>query len=67
METISPSDIAQRLAELRCEHRRLDAEIAVCPANSEDEMQIKRLKKRKLLLKDRIAQLEAALTPDEPA
>lgn len=67
METINPSDIAQRLAELRSEHRRLDAEIAVCPANSEDELRIKRLKKRKLLLKDRIALLEAILTPDEPA
>lgn len=32
-----------------------------------DELAVKRLKKRKLLLKDQIARLESALIPDEPA
>ncbi len=63
-----PADIALRLAELRCEHRALDHEIASRVASLQaDELAIKRLKKRKLQLKDCIARLESALIPDEPA
>lgn len=36
-------------------------------ANGEDELEAKRLKRRKLQLKDRIAKLEDMLIPDEPA
>jgi len=62
------SRIAQRIAALRQEHRDLDAAIARLQADIEaDELAVKRLKKRKLLLKDSIAKLESALIPDEPA
>jgi len=62
------SRIAQRVATLRQEHRELDAAIARLQADIEaDELAVKRLKKRKLLLKDNIAKLESALIPDEPA
>ena len=60
--------ISQRLAQLRLEHRDLDSAIARLQADIEaDELSVKRLKKRKLLLKDNIARLESALIPDEPA
>lgn len=60
--------IAQRVIALKLEHRDLDAAIAKLQADVEtDELTIKRLKKRKLQLKDSIARLESALIPDEPA
>jgi hypothetical protein len=60
--------IAQRLAQLRLEHRDLDSAIARLQADIEaDELSVKRLKKRKLQLKDNIAKLESALIPDQPA
>ena len=62
------SRIAPRGVELKQEHRDLDAAIARLQADIEaDELAVKRLKKRKLLLKDNIAKLESALIPDEPA
>lgn len=64
---MTPAEIARKLAELRREHRCLDEDIAIAPANLDDELQLKRLKKRKLQLKDCIARLESALIPDEPA
>ncbi|HBK45372.1 MAG TPA: hypothetical protein DDZ67_02830 [Xanthomonadaceae bacterium] len=68
MNSDNAAENSQRLAELRREHRDLDQEIARRIANLEaDEMAIKRMKKRKLQLKDRIAQLESLLIPDEPA
>lgn len=60
--------IAQRVIELKLEHRDLDAAIAKLQVDVEaDELTIKRLKKRKLQLKDSIERLESALIPDEPA
>ena len=60
--------IAQRLAALRLEHRDLDVAIARLQSDSDaDELAVKRLKKRKLQLKDQIARLESDLIPDEPA
>lgn len=60
--------IVERLALLRQEHRLLDAEIERMQADlANDELQIKRMKRRKLQLKDLIARLESALIPDEPA
>lgn len=60
--------IAQRLAELRLDHRDLDLAISRLHENiAGDELAIKRLKKRKLQLKDAILRLESALIPDEPA
>lgn len=62
------SRIARRLVELRLEHRDLDVAIARLQADptgfAADELAIKRLKKRKLQLKDAIAKLESALIPD---
>lgn len=55
----------KRLAALRIEHRDLDAAIAaLSDAGASDQLQIARLKKRKLRLKDQIALLEDYLTPD---
>ncbi|MCE2999118.1 MAG: YdcH family protein [Betaproteobacteria bacterium] len=66
-----PEDIAAieaRLAELRLEHRDLDDVILRLTQNPvQDQLQLQRLKKRKLLVKDQIAQFERQLTPDIPA
>lgn len=62
------SRIAQRIAVLKQEHRDLDLAIARLQVDKiADELAIKRLKKRKLLLKDCIGKLESALIPDQPA
>lgn len=61
----APADIARQLVELRIEHRDLDTAIARLANDAHcDELQLKRLKKRKLLLKDAIARLESKLIPD---
>ncbi|HCV96937.1 DUF465 domain-containing protein [Stenotrophomonas sp.] len=67
MDTMTPADISARLAHLRQEHRALDDQIQRMAANGEDELEFKRLKRRKLQLKDCIAKLEDMLIPDEPA
>lgn len=67
MEAIEGSAIpaAARLVRLRQEHRDLDAAIeALRAAPATDQLQLARLKKRKLRLKDEIAQLEDQLIPD---
>lgn len=62
------ADITDKIAVLRVEHRDLDDAIARLVEDADaDEVAIKRLKKRKLWLKDCIARLESALIPDEPA
>jgi hypothetical protein len=54
-----------KLAELVQEHRDLDAAIAALIASgSHDQIQLTRLKKRKLQLKDQIARIEDDLLPD---
>lgn len=56
------------MVELKQEHRDLDAAIARLQADIDaDELSVKRLKKRKLQIKDTIARLESALIPDQPA
>lgn len=67
MDTLTPEQISELLAELRQEHRELDDKIQRMAANGEDELESKRLKRDKLRLKDRIAKLEDMLIPDEPA
>jgi hypothetical protein len=68
IELDDPSAIARKLAELRLEHRDLDIAIERLTGDaSADELSVKRLKKRKLWLKDCIAKLGSALIPDEPA
>jgi hypothetical protein len=65
MQAQDQSQIVHLLAELRQEHRDLDAAIEqMGHALGSDELQITRLKKRKLLLKDTIARLESKLIPD---
>ena len=58
-------DLKENLLKLRDEHRMLDAEISALETTAElNQLQIKRLKKRKLLLKDQISAVEDKLTPD---
>jgi hypothetical protein len=55
----------QRLRELRIEHRDLDD--VICRLSLDlyvDELQLRRLKKRKLMLKDQIMRMESELIPD---
>jgi hypothetical protein len=55
----------ERLRELRIEHRDLDDVIQRLQLDLYvNEVQLRRLKKRKLLLKDQIARLESGLIPD---
>jgi hypothetical protein len=54
-----------KLAELRLEHRDLDDVISRLSESSPfDQLQLRRLKKRKLVLKDMIAHIESQLLPD---
>lgn len=58
-------EIRRRLAELRTEHRDLDDVIARMAEDPHvDQLLMQRMKKRKLGLKDQIAQLENDLVPD---
>jgi hypothetical protein len=60
-----PAKITSQLIELRIEHRDLDEAIArLATSIDSDELAIKRLKKRKLKIKDMIAYLENQLIPD---
>ena len=55
----------EKLRQLRIEHRDLDEVIMRLALDVRvDELQLKRLKKRKLLLKDQITRLESELIPD---
>ncbi|MBO9717763.1 MAG: YdcH family protein [Pseudoxanthomonas sp.] len=67
METFDPSSVAERISTLRQEHRALDERIQQLAANPDDDLESKRLKRRKLQLKDCIARLESLLIPDQPA
>lgn len=63
-----PEALKRRIAELQIEHRSLDVAIeAIAGAAPVDELQVRRLKKRKLQLKDAIVLLQMQLTPDVPA
>ena len=58
-------ELREQLARLQQEHRDLDAAIAALQSSpSSDLIQVQRLKKRKLVLRDKIRQLEDQLTPD---
>lgn len=62
---MNEEELRRRLTMLRTEHRDLDAAIgALVATDSQDQLQIARLKKRKLQLKDQIAMIEDYLTPD---
>jgi hypothetical protein len=58
-------EIRRELIQLRQEHRDLDEAIAaMIQSSTVDTIRIQRMKKRKLVLKDRIAMLEDRLLPD---
>jgi hypothetical protein len=59
--------LLRKLHELRSEHRDLDTVISRLSDQPLDQLQIQRLKKRKLLLKDEISWLESRLIPDNIA
>lgn len=65
MGEVHADALRMRLAELRVEHRDLDDAIArLMEGPYVDQLQVRRLKKRKLMLKDFIARLESELIPD---
>ena len=65
MSTDSTKSIQMRILELQVEHRDLDDIIArLSEGNYADQLQITRLKKRKLQLKDQISRLKSQLIPD---
>jgi len=62
---VDEEQLIVRLTQLRGEHRDLDAAIdALAFASQPDQLQLQRLKKRKLKLKDEIANVEDQLIPD---
>jgi hypothetical protein len=62
---MNDDDPRQVIELLKAEHRRLDDEIAaLTDSGSADQIEIARLKKRKLMLKDEIQQLADRLVPD---
>lgn len=62
---MNDDDLTELLAMLKAEHRRLDAEIDIMRgAGNCDPLELARMKKRKLGLKDEIAQLGDQLVPD---
>ena len=62
---MTEEEMRKRLEALRIEHRDLDAAIdALTNAGAHDQLQIARLKKRKLKLKDQMAMIEDYLIPD---
>lgn len=63
-----PLQIQQRIIELEVEHRDLDIVIDTLVKDiNHDELQLRRLKKRKLQLKDHITLLKMQMMPDVPA
>ena len=65
MKKSDERELRELLVKLRGEHRDLDAEIVALEARSDaDQLLVKRLKKRKLQLKDQITSVEDKLTPD---
>lgn len=62
---MNPEEIMRRIELLRQEHRDLDTAIAaLVDSGARDQLQLARLKKRKLMLRDEIAMLEDQLIPD---
>ncbi|MEK7946605.1 YdcH family protein [Pigmentiphaga sp. YJ18] len=60
--------LTARIVELQLEHRDLDAAIERLAVDTAvDELRLKRMKKRKLQLKDHIVALQMQLIPDIPA
>jgi len=65
---MDPESIRQRITELQREHRGLDQMIETITEQTHfDELRLRRLKKRKLQIKDSIVHLQMMLVPDIPA
>ncbi len=63
--TVDQRELRRKLFEIRSEHRDLDDVIArISDEAPFDQLQLQRLKKRKLVLKDEISRLEDQLLPD---
>jgi hypothetical protein len=68
LTTEESAAVRQKIEILKSEHRDLDEVIVRLSRDPGlDELQLRRLKRRKLLLKDQITQLEGQLVPDIPA
>jgi hypothetical protein len=68
MTTLNREDIEARISQLTVEHRDLDRAIeALQEQATHDELAVRRMKRRKLLIKDQLAWLQKQLQPDEPA
>jgi hypothetical protein len=68
LDDIERAMLEQRIMQLRIEHRDLDAIIGrLTEQPVSDQLQVQRMKRRKLLLKDQIAWLERQVDPDVPA
>jgi hypothetical protein len=65
-DRFDPAELERKLAELRAAHRALDSRIEQLVQGTPypDQLEVQRLKKRKLALKDCIARLESARIPD---
>ncbi len=65
MQRLDERELREELVKLRAEHRDLDDEIVTLEATgTAEQLLVKRLKKRKLAIKDRIAVVEDQLLPD---
>ena len=68
IHTAEVESLKQRIHQLQIEHRDLDDVISrLSHSSAQDQLQLQRLKKRKLFLKDQITMLERQLEPDIPA
>ena len=68
IHTADVEGLKQKIHQLHMEHRDLDDVISrLSHSPAQDQIQLQRLKKRKLFLKDQIAMLERQLEPDSPA
>lgn len=68
MITADVEALKLRINQLHIEHRDLDDVISrLSQSPAQDQLQLQRLKKRKLYLKDQITMMERQLTPDIPA
>lgn len=65
MAETDQEELRRRLEDLVTEHRDLDEVIGrISDPSANDQLQLKRIKKRKLRLKDEIAKIESQLLPD---
>ncbi|MGE5794555.1 MAG: YdcH family protein [Bacteroidota bacterium] len=68
MDDVERAMLEQRILQLKIEHRDLDDVIKrLADQPGYDQLQLQRLKRRKLLLKDQVAWLERQVDPDIPA